>query len=63
MFCAEGDVNSPFAGVEGVADVGVGVTVLGVDDVPVDDEAGATNPNWLPVTTVTSAPSVTWLGS
>ena len=37
--------------------------VLDVDEGPVDDEAGVTNPNWLPVTTVTSAPSVTSLGS
>ena len=50
-------------------DVEVGVEV-GVDDgVDVDDEvgvvevAGAFTANWVPVTTVTWAPSATWLGS
>jgi hypothetical protein len=67
MFWAEGEVNSLFGDVEGltvVVDVEVGATVMvDVDEVLVDDEAGVTNPNWLPVTTVTAAPSVTSLGS
>jgi hypothetical protein len=52
-----------FVDVEGVV-VEVGATaVLEVDEVPVAGGAGLTNPNWLPVTKVTSAPSVTSLGS
>ena len=44
--------------VEGGVEVGVVPALVGVVEV-----AGAFTPNWVPVTTVTSAPSATWLGS
>jgi hypothetical protein len=46
-------------GVDVDVDDGVGVD----DDVGVVDVAGAFTANWVPVTTVTCAPSATWLGS
>jgi hypothetical protein len=46
--------------VGGEVDVGVVVAppLAGVVEI-----AGAFTPNWVPVTTVTCAPSITWLGS
>jgi hypothetical protein len=46
--------------VEGGVDDEVGVVPALVGVV---EAAGAFTPNWVPVTTVTSAPSATWLGS
>ena len=60
MFCAEGDVNGL---VVVVVDSEVDVVEVGATVELVVDEAEVTNPNWLPVTTVTWAPSVTSLGS
>jgi hypothetical protein len=44
---------------DGAAMAGDACDVIGV----VVDVAGAFTVNWVPVTTVTSAPSATWLGS